>query len=353
MAPRYRAPPCYRRVGDRRGRRRRHRPRQRDGMARSTTSREPSAPFRFDIIAGGHSNLTYRVVAGDGVASCCAARRSATCSPAPTTWAASTASSPACRTARVPVPPALGLCDDPAVNGAPFYVMGYVDGHVVRDRHIAESAADARRPGHRQPIDRRHDGRDPRRRPRGRRARRPGPSRRLHRPPAEALVRPVEPAEDARAAARRRGPRRARRRWSPSRARRRSSTATTASTTRSCPPPATSSPCSTGRSARSAIRSPTSGCCRCTGPGPDDAASAWGGQSTTAPGFWDRAELAARYAEVSGRDICRTRLLRRVRLLEAGLHPRRRLRPLPRRRPRRARPGRAASRSAPRSTRRP
>ena len=24
------------------------------------------APFRFDIIAGGHSNLTYRVVAGDG-----------------------------------------------------------------------------------------------------------------------------------------------------------------------------------------------------------------------------------------------------------------------------------------------
>ena len=37
--------------------------------------------------------------------------------------------------------------------------------------------------------------------------------------------------------------------------------------------------------------------------GPGDEASAWGGQSTTAPGFWDRAELAARYAEVSGRDI--------------------------------------------------
>ena len=28
----------------------------------------------------------------------------------------------------VPVPPALGLCEDRAVNGAPFYVMGYVDG---------------------------------------------------------------------------------------------------------------------------------------------------------------------------------------------------------------------------------
>ncbi len=39
--------------------------------------------------------------------------------------------------------------------------------------------------------------------------------------------------------------------------------------------------------------------------GPGDVATAWGGQSTTAPGFWDRAEVAARYAEVSGRDISR------------------------------------------------
>ncbi len=31
----------------------------------------------------------------------------------------------------VPVAPALGFCDDVAVNGAPFYVMGYVDGLVA------------------------------------------------------------------------------------------------------------------------------------------------------------------------------------------------------------------------------
>ncbi len=31
----------------------------------------------------------------------------------------------------MPVPPALGLCDDPAVNGAPFYVMAHVDGVVL------------------------------------------------------------------------------------------------------------------------------------------------------------------------------------------------------------------------------
>ena len=33
----------------------------------------------------------------------------------------------------VPVAPALGFCDDVEVNGAPFYVMGFVDGYVVRD----------------------------------------------------------------------------------------------------------------------------------------------------------------------------------------------------------------------------
>ena len=29
------------------------------------------------------------------------------------------------------MPPALGLCTDEAVNGAPFYVMGFVDGVVL------------------------------------------------------------------------------------------------------------------------------------------------------------------------------------------------------------------------------
>jgi aminoglycoside phosphotransferase (APT) family kinase protein len=37
--------------------------------------------------------------------------------------------------------------------------------------------------------------------------------------------------------------------------------------------------------------------------GPNDAESAWSGTSTSAPGFWDRRQLAKRYGEVSGRDI--------------------------------------------------
>jgi aminoglycoside phosphotransferase (APT) family kinase protein len=37
--------------------------------------------------------------------------------------------------------------------------------------------------------------------------------------------------------------------------------------------------------------------------GPGDATTAWTGGATTAPGFWDRSDLVARYAEVSGREV--------------------------------------------------
>jgi aminoglycoside phosphotransferase (APT) family kinase protein len=37
--------------------------------------------------------------------------------------------------------------------------------------------------------------------------------------------------------------------------------------------------------------------------GPNDELSAWNGSATTAPGFFDRPQLAERYARVSGRDI--------------------------------------------------
>ena len=43
------------------------------------------------LIAGGRSNLTYVVSDGASTNGSCAGRRSATCSPPPTTWPASTA----------------------------------------------------------------------------------------------------------------------------------------------------------------------------------------------------------------------------------------------------------------------
>jgi aminoglycoside phosphotransferase (APT) family kinase protein len=88
-------------------------------------------PFEFDLIAGGRSNLTYRVTGADG-------RRIVLRRP-PLGHVLATAHDMA-REHRiiaavgptgVPVPPALGLCTDETVNGAPFYVMGYVDGVVL------------------------------------------------------------------------------------------------------------------------------------------------------------------------------------------------------------------------------
>jgi aminoglycoside phosphotransferase (APT) family kinase protein len=45
----------------------------------------------------------------------------------------------------VPVAPALAYCDDAEVNGAPFYVMGFVDGHILRDQGAAKVLDEDRR----------------------------------------------------------------------------------------------------------------------------------------------------------------------------------------------------------------
>lgn len=96
-------------------------------------------PFTFDVIAGGHSNLTYRVTGADGTRF--VLRRP----PLGHVLASAHDMSREHRiisglqNSAVPVAPALGFCDDPAVNDAPFYVMGFVDGHVLRDRETTEA----------------------------------------------------------------------------------------------------------------------------------------------------------------------------------------------------------------------
>jgi aminoglycoside phosphotransferase (APT) family kinase protein len=42
----------------------------------------------------------------------------------------------------VPVPPIAGLCEDESVNGAPFYVMDFVEGPILRSRKEAEGSFD-------------------------------------------------------------------------------------------------------------------------------------------------------------------------------------------------------------------
>jgi aminoglycoside phosphotransferase (APT) family kinase protein len=108
-------------------------------------------PLRFSLIAGGRSNLTYRVTDAGG--------RSWVLRRPPLGHVLATAHDmgrehriiSALAPTDVPVAPVVGLCTDEDVNGAPFYVMGFVDGLVVRDRASAEHlGVDQRRNASRQ-----------------------------------------------------------------------------------------------------------------------------------------------------------------------------------------------------------
>jgi aminoglycoside phosphotransferase (APT) family kinase protein len=97
-------------------------------------------PFEFEFITGGHSNLTYKVTGSDGAS--IVLRR-------PPMGAILASAHDMSREHRiisavgktsVPVPRALGLCEDESVNGAPFYIMSYVVGVVVADADIASEA---------------------------------------------------------------------------------------------------------------------------------------------------------------------------------------------------------------------
>jgi aminoglycoside phosphotransferase (APT) family kinase protein len=99
---------------------------------------EVAPPLTFDLVAGGRSNLTYKVTDTAG--------RSWVLRRPPLGQVLATAHDmgrehriiSALAPTDVPVAPVVGLCTDEAVNGAPFYVMEFVDGLVARN---AEAAA--------------------------------------------------------------------------------------------------------------------------------------------------------------------------------------------------------------------
>jgi aminoglycoside phosphotransferase (APT) family kinase protein len=102
------------------------------------------APFTFDLIAGGRSNLTFAVTDAAG-------RRVVLRRP-PMSHVLPTAHDmgrefriiSALRPTPVPVATPLGYCDDEAVNGRPFYVMDFVDGFILRGAAEGEAALDER-----------------------------------------------------------------------------------------------------------------------------------------------------------------------------------------------------------------
>ncbi|HEV3267557.1 MAG TPA: phosphotransferase family protein, partial [Acidimicrobiales bacterium] len=98
------------------------------------------APLDFELIAGGRSNLTFRVT--DAAGSAFALRRPPTSHVLPTAhdMVREHTIISALFPQGIPVARPLGLCTDPEVNERPFYVMEFVDGAILRDRAQAEAA---------------------------------------------------------------------------------------------------------------------------------------------------------------------------------------------------------------------
>jgi aminoglycoside phosphotransferase (APT) family kinase protein len=102
-------------------------------------------PLAFDLLAGGRSNLTYSVTDAGG-------DRWVLRRP-PLGHVLATAHDmvrehriiSALADTPVPVAPAIGLSPDDSVNGAPFYVMDFVDGPILRDAEAARGVPEAAR----------------------------------------------------------------------------------------------------------------------------------------------------------------------------------------------------------------
>ena len=180
----------------------RHRAGRARGWSEHVDGVEP--PLHFELIAGGHSNLTFKATDAAG-------RRLVVRRP-PLGHVLATAHDmgrehrivSAVGPTAVPVAPTFGLCEDDEVNGAPFYVMEFVDGVVLDHPRQGRAAGHADAGGHRRAPHRRarRPARGRRRRGRPRRSR---PPRRLHRAPAQAVDQAVGGVQDAGAAGHRGG----------------------------------------------------------------------------------------------------------------------------------------------------
>ncbi|MFT5929481.1 MAG: aminoglycoside phosphotransferase (APT) family kinase protein, partial [Candidatus Azotimanducaceae bacterium] len=104
-------------------------------------------PVHYSLITGGHSNLTY--LCRDASGACYVLRRP------PLGHVLESAHDMgrehkiihALQDADLPVPKTWGLCTDTAINEAPFYVMGFVDGKVLNDSILGATVPESDRRG--------------------------------------------------------------------------------------------------------------------------------------------------------------------------------------------------------------
>lgn len=96
-------------------------------------------PLRWTRLEGGHSNLTYLIEDADGQRAVIRRPPMGELLPKAHDMAREWALISALGNTPVPVPKAMGFCEDKSIIGAQFYLMGHVDGHPLYN------ADDARR----------------------------------------------------------------------------------------------------------------------------------------------------------------------------------------------------------------
>jgi aminoglycoside phosphotransferase (APT) family kinase protein len=90
-------------------------------------------PLRFSLIAGGRSNFTYTVTDSAGQRFVLRRPPMGPLLPSAHDMSREHRIMAALQDSAVPVPPLVGLCTDETVTGAPFYVMRFVDGLILRE----------------------------------------------------------------------------------------------------------------------------------------------------------------------------------------------------------------------------
>lgn len=98
-----------------------------------------TGPLTWQRLAGGHSNLTYRISAPSGAEAVIRRPPLGELLPKAHDMAREHRVLTALWPTAVPVPQPLALCEDPAVTGAPFYVMAAVDGRTTYTRDDLET----------------------------------------------------------------------------------------------------------------------------------------------------------------------------------------------------------------------
>ena len=104
-----------------------------------------ATPLEFELLAGGHSNLTYRVTDQSGGAYVLRRPPLGHVLQSAHDMGREHKIVSALQNSTVPVATTVGLCSDVSVNDAPFYVMNYVAGPVLHDHDAAAALSNADR----------------------------------------------------------------------------------------------------------------------------------------------------------------------------------------------------------------